>query len=441
MTSTDEQRAERGDGAMGAAPIEPMGRWARLRSRLRYGIPLRRKLVLPVFAIACLAVGALFAFALLVLHSSIASIYEARARSVAAVISKSIQEKEYILYYSDELDADIARLLEQYESILDITVIGSTARGFVTVASTDPTRVGALATGEESAAYDALRAAEVHRVRVPSGEILRAAHPLGSGLEQAGIVLVDMSLDEEAGYKNRLAWQFGVAAAAGILLLCGLLGIVLTLVVTRPVRRLAAATQAVADRTYTVSPLLVTDRVPGTAVRDELCQLTDGFELMAARIHTHEQELRKLVLLDELTGVYNVDHFREQLPIELSKGKRYGHPTSLLIVEIVGMAGQAAGEQDKARVKTASFLLASLRRVDTVYRVAPDRFVGVLPQTPEAGAAVAAERIRAYAADVTASLSFSASLVVRSMGWAPDADVAAADVADRLTSEERGPTA
>jgi hypothetical protein len=126
MTPVDEQRDMQSDD--GRALVRN-GRWARIRSRLQVGISLRAKLVLPVLAIACLAVGALFAFAYVSLRASIESIYEARARSVAAVISKSIEEKDYILYYSDELDHDIARLLEQYESILGITVIGATSRG------------------------------------------------------------------------------------------------------------------------------------------------------------------------------------------------------------------------------------------------------------------------------------------------------------------------
>ncbi|MCK5248089.1 hypothetical protein KAR02_14390, partial [Candidatus Bipolaricaulota bacterium] len=90
--------------------------------------------------------SSLFWFSLASLRISITAIYESRARSVAAVISKSIQEKDYILYYSDELDADIGRLLERHETVMGITVMGMSARGFLVVASTDPTLVGVLAT-------------------------------------------------------------------------------------------------------------------------------------------------------------------------------------------------------------------------------------------------------------------------------------------------------
>jgi len=436
MTSMDEQNPV---GEKTPGEPAPYGVLARWRSQLRYGTTLRAKLVVPVLGISCLVIGALFAFATLTLQSSIASIYEARARSVAAVISKSIQEKDYILYYSDELDADIARLIEQYDSILEITVVGSTARGFVTVASTDPTKVGAVAGSEDSSRYDALRRVEVDKVRTATGDVLRAIHPIGSGAQRAGVVMIDMSLDEQSAYVHRLAWQFGAAAAAGVLLLCGLLALLLTAVVTRPVRRLAHATRAVADRDYSVDLALSPGRVPGTPVRDEVSQLSDGFHLMTTMIQGHEQELRKLVLLDELTGLFNADHFRSQLPIELGKGTRYGHPTSVLVAELHGVEGRDEAEANRARVRAAAFLLGRLRKVDMLFCLGANQFVAILPETPAAGAAIAAERIRSYVSDVTAAFSPPVALDITSMGWAADSDVPADDIVRRLTSE-RGST-
>ncbi len=439
---TIDQHVRQGEAAPeDVVPGAPLGAWARWRSRLRYGTTLRAKLIVPVFAITCVVIAALFAFAYLALHASITSIYEARARSVAAVISKSIQEKDYILYYSDELDADISRLVEQHESILDITVVGMTARGYVTVASTDPTKVGVIAGRDESARYEALQGSAVERIRTESGAALLVMQPIGSGADQVGVVMIDMSLDEQARYERRLAWQFGAAAAIGVCILCGLLALVLTSVVNRPVRRLAAATQAVAERRYEIGPAPSLTRTPGTAVRDELSQLDDGFHLMATMIHAHEQELRKLVLLDELTGLYNADHFRAQFPIELGKGKRYGHPTSLIVAELRGLEGRDEAEQSRARVRTATFLLSRLRKVDILFRASADRFVGILPETPAAGAAVAAERIRTFASDVTSAFSPPIALDIVSIGWDAESDVTPDDVVRRLTAEGAGTSA
>jgi len=91
------------DRVKGDEPVHGLGRpglfW-RIRSWVRYGTSLRVKLIVPVLLIAFLVVGALTWVAFVSLYSSITSIYEQRARSVAAVISKSMQEKEYVLYYS-----------------------------------------------------------------------------------------------------------------------------------------------------------------------------------------------------------------------------------------------------------------------------------------------------------------------------------------------------
>ena len=65
----------------------------RLRSALRYGTSLRGKLIVLVLAVTLLVVGALYWFSLASLRTSITAIYESRARSVAAVISKSIRSR------------------------------------------------------------------------------------------------------------------------------------------------------------------------------------------------------------------------------------------------------------------------------------------------------------------------------------------------------------
>jgi len=308
------------------------GLFMRLRSGLRYGTSLRGKLVVLVLAITLLVVGALFWFSLASLRTSIAAIYESRARSVAAVISKSIQEKDYILYYSEELDADIGRLLDRYEAVMGITVIGMSARGFLVVASTDPTTVGVLAAEDDQTRFEALSSVEVLRDRIGETSFLRAYNPIFSGADLIGVVIVDMSLAEQSRYISRLSWQYGTASIVGFLLLGGLLYVALLSIVTKPVGRIAEAMGKVAQRNYDVEVSTSFRRIPGTRQRDEVSQLIDGFNLMTKVIHSHEQELMKLVVLDELTGAYTLDHLKAELERELHKTRRYKHPTSLLLI-------------------------------------------------------------------------------------------------------------
>ncbi len=391
--------------------------WMRLRSGLRYGTSLRGKLIVLVLAIALLVVGALYWFSLASLRTSITAIYESRARSVAAVISKSIQEKDYILYYSDEFDADIGRLLDRYEAVTGITVIGMSARGFLVVASTDPTAVGELATEDDQERFEMLSTVEVERERTGDAAFLRAYHPIFSGADLIGVVLVDMSLAEQAQYIADLSWKYGIASVCGFLILGGLLYLALHAIVTKPVKRIAQAMGAVSQRHYDVEVSSGFRRIPGTRQRDEVSQLIDGFNLMTKVIHSHEQELMKLVVLDELTGTYTIDHLRAELDRELHKTRRYKHPTSLLLIDITGTEACSAEQTDEILVRTAGFLVSNLRNVDVLFRINDTRFASLLPETPPEGATAAATRLMAQIPDVTSQYDFDLDLVIEPIGW------------------------
>jgi GGDEF domain-containing protein len=382
--------------------------------------------------VALLVVGALYWFSLASLRASIEGIYEQRARSVAAVISKSIQEKDYILYYSDELDADIDRLLERYESVVGITVVGLSARGFLVVASTDPALVGTLPGSTDQERYAGLREVSVAPIRIGKTDFLRAEHPIFSGADLIGVVVADMSLDEQAQFITRLSWQFGAASFVGFLLIGGLLYLVMQGIVTKPVGRLAQAMGAVSERRYDVEVTHPFRRVPGTRLVDEVERLSDGFNLMTKVIHSHEQELMKLVVLDELTGAYTRDHLAAELERELSKTRRYKHPTSVLLVDLSEVSSRSPEEQNRVLLSTANFLKSNLRNVDVLFRASPLRFVALLPETPPEGAATAAERLRALLPDVTAAFDFPFALRIAAMGWSEEGAPAIDDVMERI---------
>lgn len=408
-------------------------RLQQLRSWIRYGTGLRAKLIVLVLTIACLVIGALYSFSHASMRTLIGSIYEQRARSVAALISKAIEEKDYVLYYSPALGADIDRLLDQHESVVGITVIGRTARGFLTIASTDPSAVGLLATEEERARYSNLRETQVAPVRLQGIARLRALEPIFSGADLIGIVVVDMSTAEQARAILRLSWQFAAGSLAGFLLLGGFLYLALRGIVTRPVSQLAEAMGDVSRRKYDAEVQHPVPRRPGTATRDEMAQLIDGFNLMTRVLHSHEQELRKLVVLDELTGTYTIDHLRAELERELSKTRRYKHPTSVLVADIGGLEGQVAEKQNAVLIAAAAFLVRNLRNVDTVFRVGAFRFAALLPETPADGARAAARRIEVRIPDLTTGHPFPVTVAIRATGWAEDGAPAIDDVLADIT--------
>ena len=177
---------------------------------------------------------------------------------------------------------------------------------------------------------------------------------------------------------------------------------------------------AVAQRKYDVEVPHPFRRIPGTRQRDEVSQLIDGFNLMTKVIHSHEQELLKLVVLDELTGTYTLDHLRAELERELHKTRRYGHPTSLLLVDLEGLEERSSEEVDEVLVRTASFLVSNIRNVDVLFRIGELRFASLLPETPLKGAAVVSQRVTAQVPDITSQYEFAVNLAIAHLGWGED---------------------
>lgn len=101
-------------------------------------------------------------------------------------------------------------------------------------------------------------------------------------------------------------------------------------------------------------------------------------------------------LRDELTGLYNRRHFNCEIEKELERYKRFGHPFSLLMIDIDHFKnfndshGHQAG--DAALIKLAEVLQDTARLIDTVARYGGEEFVAILPQTGKEQAQAAAER-------------------------------------------------
>ncbi|MFC1594483.1 diguanylate cyclase [Candidatus Omnitrophota bacterium] len=109
---------------------------------------------------------------------------------------------------------------------------------------------------------------------------------------------------------------------------------------------------------------------------------------------------RELSIIDGLTGVYNYRYFYEMLPREIERAKRYPQEFSLLMLDIDGFKayndthGHLAG--DKLLRQLGHFLSESTRAVDMVFRYGGEEFAILLPQTPQTGAAIAAQRIMTH---------------------------------------------
>jgi len=110
------------------------------------------------------------------------------------------------------------------------------------------------------------------------------------------------------------------------------------------------------------------------------------------------QMLKQQVARDSMTELYNHNHFRETLQIEISRAQRYKIPLSLIMADIDNFKsindtfGHIAG--DRVIKTVAGCLRKELRESDRIARYGGDEFAVILPETEINGALMVAERIR-----------------------------------------------
>jgi diguanylate cyclase (GGDEF)-like protein len=123
----------------------------------------------------------------------------------------------------------------------------------------------------------------------------------------------------------------------------------------------------------------------------------------------HQRDLlRRIALVDGLTGIANRRQFDESLDREWRRTQRQDAPLSLIMADIDYFKGYndhyGHGDGDTALRAVAQTLKAQmLRPTDVAARYGGEEFVCILPETPLAGAEGVAERIR-YAVEALAIL-------------------------------------
>jgi len=119
---------------------------------------------------------------------------------------------------------------------------------------------------------------------------------------------------------------------------------------------------------------------------------------LARRLREQNQLLSEESRTDGLSGLLNRRHWEDAVSAEFQRGRRYGRPLALLMLDIDHFKsindqhGHPAG--DEVIRSVAVILRASLREEDVPGRYGGEEFGILLPDTPAAGAEVIAERIR-----------------------------------------------
>jgi diguanylate cyclase (GGDEF)-like protein len=153
-----------------------------------------------------------------------------------------------------------------------------------------------------------------------------------------------------------------------------------------------------------------------------------------------EEELRRLVVTDPLTGLSNRRRFEEACEIETMRFRRYGVPASLVMLDIDFFKrvndtyGHATG--DAVLVALAETCRRALRETDVAARLGGEEFAVLLPMTSETGALEIAERLRTRLAATSVQtpagrLNFTVSLGVATFSGQDEAEtvLARADAA------------
>ena len=110
------------------------------------------------------------------------------------------------------------------------------------------------------------------------------------------------------------------------------------------------------------------------------------------------EKLQKLAITDDLTKLYNVRYFYSQLDVEVDRSNRYGHPLTLLLMDIDNFKkyNDTFGhlEGDKVLIRFGELVRYCLRAIDSAYRYGGEEFTIILPETTGDEAMNVADRIR-----------------------------------------------
>jgi len=144
----------------------------------------------------------------------------------------------------------------------------------------------------------------------------------------------------------------------------------------------------------------------------------DEIEAKISRILIEKRirdELAKLSITDNLTGLFNQRHFHNKLKEEVDRANRQNHPLSLILLDLDNFKkyndtyGHLAG--DKMLTESGNIILSNIREnVDTAFRYGGDEFAAILIEANKEIVLRTSERIKKEFEDgdgVTASVGFA----------------------------------
>ncbi|MEE8184642.1 MAG: diguanylate cyclase [Acidobacteriota bacterium] len=116
------------------------------------------------------------------------------------------------------------------------------------------------------------------------------------------------------------------------------------------------------------------------------------------RLKEANLRLKKLLVYDDKTRLFNYRHFMERIEEEFKRAERYENILSCVMLDLdrFKRVNDRHGhpEGDKVLIKFGAILMENTRETDLVARYGGEEFAIVLPQTDGRNARIVAERIR-----------------------------------------------
>ena len=175
---------------------------------------------------------------------------------------------------------------------------------------------------------------------------------------------------------------------------------------------------------------------------DMLLTLGDLIALLIDNLRL-KKEIKRRSIMDTLTETYNRHYFVGRLSAEVSRSGRYDRPVSMLFLDVDNfkLVNDSHGHLfgDRVLRELAKLFVEHLRQTDVVCRYGGDEFVALLPETDEAMAREAAEKlieavgrhswVNPENPDARLSISVSVGVNTLSAGENEEAFLKGADVA------------
>lgn len=187
------------------------------------------------------------------------------------------------------------------------------------------------------------------------------------------------------------------------------IGVLLTLYIIQVVRRRIGRIQqeiSTLNRSLDSGKAFPQPVILSTRPQDELAELELDLKYVMQRLSQEmtsrrevERQLLMLATHDKLTGAYNRHKWDQQIEKDLHLAERSGEFSIIMIdVDFFKKINDQYGHHTGDRVLQvlAAEINSRIRKVDMLFRMGGEEFVILLPQQPQAGAAILAEALRSH---------------------------------------------